>query len=196
MLFEVVMVEFEAATILHLLNATDGEFQDFHPIKKYFPLCILSQMSARKGGDSMDIDLSNAWKSGSRIIDLAIFLLPNAILAIVIFIFFLILAAAAKSIVRRISLRRERRQNLGLLLRPTGSRVTLVVLGFLIAFFNCRPVFPCQRPHQNAPGLAASQLVLRSNQHPPKFSRRHSDIDPRAVQVRRFHHGEWPRRNG
>src|ERR1017187_6612303 len=75
--------------------------------------------------DSMDVDLSNAWKSGSRIIDLAISLLPNAILAIVIFIFFLILASAAKSIVRRASRRRERRQNLGLLLGQL-AQVTLV----------------------------------------------------------------------
>jgi small conductance mechanosensitive channel len=90
--------------------------------------------------DSMDIDLSNAWKSGSRIIDLAISLLPNAILAIVIFIFFLILASAAKSIVRRASRRRERRQNLGLLLGQL-AQVTLVVLGFLIAFSIVAPSF-------------------------------------------------------
>src|SRR5579864_1064333 len=90
--------------------------------------------------DCMDIDLSNAWKSGSRIIDLAISLLPNAILAIVIFIFFLILASAAKSIVRRISRRRERRQNLGLLLGQL-AQVTLVVLGFLIAFSTVAPSF-------------------------------------------------------
>jgi small conductance mechanosensitive channel len=88
----------------------------------------------------MNIDLSNAWKSGSRIIDLAISLLPNAILAIVIFIFFLILASAAKSIVRRISRRRERRQNLGLLLGQL-AQVTLVVLGFLIAFSTVAPSF-------------------------------------------------------
>ena len=88
----------------------------------------------------MDIDLSNAWKSGSRIIDLAISLLPNAILAIVIFIFFLILASAAKSIVRRASRRRERRQNLGLLLGQL-AQVTLVVLGFLIAFSIVAPSF-------------------------------------------------------
>src|ERR1017187_4955569 len=50
MLLQVVMVEFEAAAILQLLNATDGEFQDIHPIEKYFPFCILSQMSARMGG--------------------------------------------------------------------------------------------------------------------------------------------------
>ncbi len=88
----------------------------------------------------MGIDLSNAWKSASRIIDLTISLLPNAILAIVIFIFFLILASVAKSIVRRIGQRRERRQNLGVLLGQL-AQVTFVALGFLIAFSTVAPSF-------------------------------------------------------
>jgi hypothetical protein len=54
----------------------------------------------------MPIDLSNAWKSGARIINYAISLLPNIILAAGIFILFLIVASAAKSIVRRITQRR------------------------------------------------------------------------------------------
>ena len=48
----------------------------------------------------MKIDLSNAWKIGSRILDAAVSLLPNAILAIVIFVAFLFIASAAKSLVR------------------------------------------------------------------------------------------------
>ena len=88
----------------------------------------------------MGIDLSNAWKSASRIIDTAISLLPNAILAAFIFVLFLILASAAKSMVRRISQRRDRRQNLGLLLGQLAY-VSLVVLGFLIAFSMVAPSF-------------------------------------------------------
>lgn len=88
----------------------------------------------------MGIDLSNAWKSASRMIDMAISLLPNAILAIVIFVLFLILAASAKSLVRRITQRREQRQNLGLLLGQL-AQVSLVVLGFLIAFSTVAPSF-------------------------------------------------------
>lgn len=88
----------------------------------------------------MGIDLSNAWKSGNRILDTTISLLPNAILAAVIFIIFLILASAAKSMVRRLSLHRERRQSLGLLLGQL-AQVTLIVLGFLIAFSTVAPSF-------------------------------------------------------
>jgi small conductance mechanosensitive channel len=88
----------------------------------------------------MGIDLSNAWKSGSRIIDAAVSLLPNAILAVVIFIIFLALASAAKSLVRRATRRRDRGQSLGLLLGQL-AQVTLIVLGFLIAFSTVAPSF-------------------------------------------------------
>jgi len=88
----------------------------------------------------MGIDLSNAWKSGSRIIDLGISLLPNAILATVVFVAFLILASVAKSAIRRMSRRRERRQNLGLLLGQL-AQVGIIVLGFLIAVSVIAPSF-------------------------------------------------------
>ena len=88
----------------------------------------------------MEIDLSNAWKSGSRIINTAISLLPNLILAVVIFVLFLFVASAAKSIVRRISQRQQRRQSLGLLLGQL-AQVTVAVVGFLIAFSMVAPSF-------------------------------------------------------
>jgi small-conductance mechanosensitive channel len=88
----------------------------------------------------MGIDLSNAWKSASRMIDAGISLLPNVILAVSIFIIFLILASAAKSVVRRVSHRKERRQSLGILLGQL-AQVTLIVLGFLIAFSTVAPSF-------------------------------------------------------
>ena len=88
----------------------------------------------------MPIDLSNAWKSGSRIINYVISLLPNIILAVGIFILFLIVASAAKSIVRRITQRRGRRQSLGLLLGQIAY-ITMTVLGFLIAISAVAPSF-------------------------------------------------------
>ena len=88
----------------------------------------------------MRIDLSNAWKSGSRIIDTVISLLPNAILAIVVFVVFLIIGSAAKSVVRGISHRRQRRQSLGLLLGQL-AQVAVVILGFLIALSIVAPSF-------------------------------------------------------
>jgi small-conductance mechanosensitive channel len=88
----------------------------------------------------MGIDLTNAWKSTSRIIDTGISLLPNAILAIFIFVIFLILASAAKSVVRRVSRRKDRRQSLGILLGQL-AQVALIVLGFLISFSTVAPSF-------------------------------------------------------
>jgi small conductance mechanosensitive channel len=88
----------------------------------------------------MPIDLSNAWKSGARIINYAISLLPNIILAVGIFILFLIVASTAKSIVRRITQRRGRRQSLGLLLGQIAY-ITMTVLGFLIAISAVAPSF-------------------------------------------------------
>lgn len=88
----------------------------------------------------MRIDLSNAWTSGARILNEAISLLPNFVLAVVIFTVFLILASAAKSMVRRFSKRRQRRQNLTLLLGQLAYTV-VVILGFLIAFSIVAPSF-------------------------------------------------------
>ena len=88
----------------------------------------------------MPVDFSNAWKGGQRIIDSAISLLPNIILGVVIFVVFLLLASAAKSAVRRITQRRGRRQNLGLLLGQL-AQLTVVIFGSLIAVSAVAPSF-------------------------------------------------------
>lgn len=88
----------------------------------------------------MPIDLSNAWRSGSRIINFIISLLPNIVLSIIILILFLFLASAAKSVVRRFALRRGRRQNLGLLLGQLAY-ITVALFGFLVALSVVAPSF-------------------------------------------------------
>jgi small conductance mechanosensitive channel len=88
----------------------------------------------------MPIDLSNAWKSGSRILNFVVSLLPIVILAVAIFILFLIIAAAAKSIVRRVTQRRGRRQSLGLLLGQIAY-IAVTVFGLLIAISAVAPSF-------------------------------------------------------
>jgi small-conductance mechanosensitive channel len=88
----------------------------------------------------LGIDLSNAWKSGLKIMNGAISLLPNMVLAAIIFVVFLFLASAAKSVVRRFSRRRQRRLNLGILLGQL-AHTTVVVLGFLIALSVVAPSF-------------------------------------------------------
>ena len=88
----------------------------------------------------MRIDLSSAWKSGLRIVNSVISLLPNLILALVIFAAFVALASGAKSLVRRFSQQRQRRQSLGLLLGQL-TQVAVVILGALVALSMVAPSF-------------------------------------------------------
>jgi small-conductance mechanosensitive channel len=88
----------------------------------------------------MHIDLSNAWKSGHRIIENVISRLPNLAIAAVIFILFIVLASGLKSLVRRILQRRSSRKTLALLLGQL-AQVFMVILGFLIALSVVAPSF-------------------------------------------------------
>jgi small-conductance mechanosensitive channel len=88
----------------------------------------------------MRIDLSNAFKSGHRIIQNLISLLPNTALAVVIFILFLFIASFSKSIVRSVIQRRQRRHSLALLLGQL-TYTAVVILGFLIALSVVAPSF-------------------------------------------------------
>jgi hypothetical protein len=67
----------------------------------------------------MPIDFSSAWKGGAKIVDEAISLLPNLILAVIVFLVFLILASAGRSLARRWVERRKKHQGIALLLAPT-----------------------------------------------------------------------------
>ena len=86
------------------------------------------------------IDFSNAWKSGIRIINTSIALLPNFVLAIIVFVFFLILASVSKSITRRFTLRRRNHQGMAILISRL-VQTCIVVLGFLIALSVVAPSF-------------------------------------------------------
>lgn len=88
----------------------------------------------------MKLDFSSAWNSANGIINSAISLLPNLILAAIIFVVFLLLASAAKSLVRRFSKRRQHHQNIGLLLGQI-AHLAVAVTGFLIAFSAVAPSF-------------------------------------------------------
>jgi len=88
----------------------------------------------------MPIDFSNAWKTGVKIINEAISLLPNVVLAIVILLFSLLLAAAGKSLARKWAQRRRKHQGITLLLARL-AQTGIFVLGFLIAFSVVAPSF-------------------------------------------------------
>jgi len=86
------------------------------------------------------IDVTNAWKSWDRMLDAAIALLPNLILALVILVLFVILAAAARSLVRKVSQRKSGHRNLGLLLGQL-AHLTVIVIGLLTALSALAPSF-------------------------------------------------------
>jgi small conductance mechanosensitive channel len=91
-------------------------------------------------GINMPVDISNAWKSGARIINQFISLLPNMILAIIVFALFLFLASASKSVVQRVTRYRSRNGNLALLLGRI-SQATVVLIGLLISISIVAPSF-------------------------------------------------------
>src|ERR1041384_434912 len=97
----------------------------------------------------MPIDFSNAWKTGIKIINDAISLLPNLALAIVIFLVFLVLAAAGTSLARRWVVRRKKHQGIALLLAQL-VRTGILILGFLIAFSVIAPSFRAGDLTENA----------------------------------------------
>jgi len=88
----------------------------------------------------MSLDFSAAWNTGARIINEAISLIPNAILALVIFALFLIAASLSGSLVRRLAVERRKHQGIALLL---GRLVytTIIVLGFLVGLSVIAPSF-------------------------------------------------------
>ena len=88
----------------------------------------------------MSINFAEAWNTGRKMIDSSIALLPNMILAAVIFIVFLVAASIFRSGVRRFLQRRQRRQNLALLLGQIAY-LTLSIFGFLVSFSIVAPSF-------------------------------------------------------
>lgn len=90
--------------------------------------------------DSVKVDLSNAWRSWDRMVDAAVALLPNLIIAFVVFVVFLVLASLTRGLTRRISVKRTHHRNLGLLLGQLAY-ITVVVIGALTAISAIAPSF-------------------------------------------------------
>ena len=88
----------------------------------------------------MQVDFSNAWKAGDKIINEIISLLPNIVLGLLILALFLVLASLARSFARRMALRRLSRQGVALLLARL-VHTGISVLGFLIALSVMAPSF-------------------------------------------------------
>jgi len=88
----------------------------------------------------MSVDISVAWKTAAKILDEILSLLPNFILGMIVFVLFLVAASLARSLTRRVMLRRLPRQGMALLFaRLVHTSITLV--GFLIALSIIAPSF-------------------------------------------------------
>ena len=88
----------------------------------------------------MPIDFSNAWNTGVKIINETISLLPNILLALLIFFAFLLLGAAGKSLARRWVQQQRKHQGIALLMARL-VQTSILILGFLIALSVVAPSF-------------------------------------------------------
>jgi small-conductance mechanosensitive channel len=88
----------------------------------------------------MPVDLSIAWKTGAKILNEVISLLPNIILGLLILILFLLAASLAKSVTRRVMLRRLTHQGMAILLARL-VHTSIAAVGFLIAISVIAPSF-------------------------------------------------------
>jgi len=88
----------------------------------------------------MPVDFSNAWKTGVKILNESIALLPNIVLAAVIFALFLLLASFASSLTRRTLLHRRRHVGLAILFARLIQTI-IAVVGFLISLSVVAPSF-------------------------------------------------------
>ena len=88
----------------------------------------------------MPIDFSNAWNTGVKIINETISLLPNLLLAVLIFFALLLISADGKSLSRRWVQRQRNHQGIALLMARL-VQTSILVLGFLIALSVVAPSF-------------------------------------------------------
>src|ERR1700747_1188534 len=88
----------------------------------------------------MPIDFSNAWNTGVKIINETISLLPNLLLAVLIFFAFLLISAGGKSLARRWVQRQRHHQGIALRMARL-VQTSILVLGFLIALSVVAPSF-------------------------------------------------------
>ena len=88
----------------------------------------------------MPIDFSNAWNTGVRIINQSIALIPNFLIACIIFLVFLVVAWFCRTLVRRVAVQRRKHQGIALLLGRL-VHIGIVILGFLVSLSVIAPSF-------------------------------------------------------
>ncbi|MBD2628277.1 mechanosensitive ion channel family protein [Trichormus variabilis] len=88
----------------------------------------------------MNPEISAAWDKVQSMINGFIALLPNIVLALIVFIFFLFIASRIKALVKRLTRHRRYARNLGLVLGRLAQGVTILI-GLFIALSIVIPTF-------------------------------------------------------
>ncbi|MBD2346483.1 mechanosensitive ion channel family protein [Anabaena subtropica] len=88
----------------------------------------------------MNAEISTAWDKVQSMINGFIALLPNIVLALIVFIFFLFIASRIKALVKRLTRHRRYARNLGLVLGRLAQGVTILI-GLFIALSIVIPTF-------------------------------------------------------
>ncbi|OYD91551.1 mechanosensitive ion channel protein MscS [Nostoc sp. 'Peltigera membranacea cyanobiont' 210A] len=88
----------------------------------------------------MNAEISTAWDKVQSMINGFIALLPNIILGLIVFIFFLFIASRIKALVKRLTRNRRYARNLGLVLGRLAQGLTILI-GLFIALSIVIPTF-------------------------------------------------------
>jgi len=88
----------------------------------------------------MHFDFTSAWSTGVRLINQCISLIPNFVIACIIFLVFIVAASFCRSFVRRVAVQRRKHQGIALLLGRL-VHTSIVILGFLVALSVIAPSF-------------------------------------------------------
>lgn len=88
----------------------------------------------------MNAEISTAWGQVQKMIDGFIALLPNMVLAVIVFILFLVVAGRIKALVKRLTRNRRYARNLGLVLGRLAQGV-IILIGLFIALSIVIPTF-------------------------------------------------------
>jgi small conductance mechanosensitive channel len=88
----------------------------------------------------MNAEISTAWNKIQSMINGLIALLPNILLGLIVFIFFLFIASRIKALVKRLTRNRRSARNLGLVLGRLAQGLTILI-GLFIALSIVIPTF-------------------------------------------------------
>jgi small conductance mechanosensitive channel len=88
----------------------------------------------------MNAEISTAWDKVQSMINGFIALLPNMILALIVFLLFLFIASRIKALVKRLTRNRRSARNLGLVLGRLAQGITILI-GLFIALSIVIPTF-------------------------------------------------------